>query len=96
MNKTLAEERGSYVWKPLLQSKEDVHASSWPWRIWYEREKKNSFDFIWREPVSLGDSCFSKNTDVKGTIREEMKNLNKITDYGFRVQEDKVVEFLGF
>ena len=26
----LAEERGSYVWKPLLQSKEDVHASSWP------------------------------------------------------------------
>jgi len=33
---------------------------------------------------------------VKGTIREEMKNLNKITDYGFRAQEDKVAEFLGF
>lgn len=49
-----------------------------------------------RSSFLRGQLSFNKNTDVKETIREETKNFKKLTDYGFRVQKDKVVRVWDF
>lgn len=59
----------------------------------WERKEKQLWFHLKRSSFLRGQLSFNKNTDVKGTIREETKNLNKLTDYGFRVQKGKVVGF---
>lgn len=61
-----------------------------------KRKRKTALIPFEEKQFPQGTAQFNKNTDVKETIREETKNFKKLTDYGFRVQKDKVVRVWDF